>query len=199
MAPKTDRRHAQGEESRARILDATIEIASERGYEGTTISLVRERSGLPASSIYWHFASKDELFTAVIQRSFDEWISSMQRLQDTTHGVAATMRGQAEALLASPEFLRLGLMLSLERRPKEAQAKALFLQVRAETLAAIERVYTAALDASCRPDPNLARRLARLAMATADGLFIASQVDQTAEQFIDTLDLHLQMVEALLA
>ena len=41
-----------GEASRQRILDAAAEIAGERGYEGTSINLVSERSGLPASSIF---------------------------------------------------------------------------------------------------------------------------------------------------
>jgi len=34
------------------MLDAAARIAGERGYEGTTINRVTERSGLPASSIY---------------------------------------------------------------------------------------------------------------------------------------------------
>ena len=45
----------------------------------------------------------------------------------------------AKALLDSPDFIRLGLMLALERRPVEPRARTMFLQVRAQayqTLAA---------------------------------------------------------------
>jgi hypothetical protein len=63
MPPKTNRRARQGVESQQAILDATMAIAAERGYERTTIALVSERSGLPASSIYWHFRNKDELLS----------------------------------------------------------------------------------------------------------------------------------------
>ena len=35
----------------------------------------------------------------------------------------------AKALLDSPDFIRLGLMLALERRPVEPRARAMFLQV----------------------------------------------------------------------
>ena len=199
MAPKTDRRHLRGEESRTRILDATIEIAAERGYEGTSISLVRDRSGLPASSIYWHFRSKDELFAAVIQRSFDDWDASVRQIAMDSSGFADSMRRQAAALLASPEFLRLGLMLSLERRPEEATAKALFLQVRAESKAGLARMFLAALTDAGRPDVVAADRLARLSMAAVDGLFVAVQVDQTAEQFLDTLDLLIDIIGARIA
>ena len=71
------RRRADGEESRRRILDAAAEIAGERGYEGTSIATVSARSGLPASSIYWHFQDKDALIAAVIERSFERWLAAM--------------------------------------------------------------------------------------------------------------------------
>src|SRR5689334_19704974 len=70
------RRRANGEESRRRILDAAVEIAGERGYEGTSIALVSARCGLPASSIYWHFKDKDDLMAAVIERSFESWLAA---------------------------------------------------------------------------------------------------------------------------
>jgi AcrR family transcriptional regulator len=71
------RKRANGEVSRERILDAAAEIAGERGYEGTSINLISERSGLPASSIYWHFEDKDELIAAVIDRSFNQWEAAL--------------------------------------------------------------------------------------------------------------------------
>ncbi len=45
-------------------------VATERGYEGTSISLVSTKCGLPPRSIYWHFTDKDDLIAAVIERSF---------------------------------------------------------------------------------------------------------------------------------
>src|SRR6185312_12889685 len=44
--------------SRERILKATAAVAAERGYDGTTISEITRRSGLSASSVYWHFTDK---------------------------------------------------------------------------------------------------------------------------------------------
>ena len=38
------RTRANGEQSRERILDAATEVATERGYEGTTISLLASTS-----------------------------------------------------------------------------------------------------------------------------------------------------------
>lgn len=45
-AQATRRKRANGVESRQRILDATVEIAGERGYEGTSIAAVSAKCGL---------------------------------------------------------------------------------------------------------------------------------------------------------
>ena len=113
------KRRANGEASRQRILDAAAEIAGERGYEGTSINLVSERSGLPASSIYWHFKDKDELITAVIDRSFTHWVDALERPvvapDDATAEdmFRAGLQRTGHALAEFPDFLRLGLMLIL--------------------------------------------------------------------------------------
>src|SRR6202011_4982733 len=131
--PTRRRKRADGELSRERILDAATEISAERGYEGTSIGAVSAKCGLPASSIYWHFKDKDDLIAAVIERSFATWLASWQfpdegDAPDRMKGMAMQI---AKALLDSPDFIRLGLMLALERRPVEARARAMFLQARA--------------------------------------------------------------------
>jgi AcrR family transcriptional regulator len=52
------KQRTNGVESRRRILDTTVEIAGERGYEGTSIAAASAKCGLPASSIYWHFRTR---------------------------------------------------------------------------------------------------------------------------------------------
>ena len=176
------RKRAHGEESRQRILDAAAKIAGERGYEGTSIALVSERSGLPASSIYWHFEDKDHLIAAVIECSFNRWLENMRAWVPPRSGAtreeefSVAIRRTAQALTDAPHFLRLGLMLALERRPEEATARSMFLQVREQAfkgiVAAYEGFFAGALDA------RQVRSLATLTMAAADGLFIAHEVEQ---------------------
>jgi AcrR family transcriptional regulator len=122
--PKSRRKRADGELSRERILDAATVIAAERGYEGTSIGAVSAKCGLPASSIYWHFKDKDDLIAAVIERSFGTWMTAWDIPKDGAAeerfvGVAVQT---AKALLDSPDFIRLGLMLALERRPEAPRA-----------------------------------------------------------------------------
>ncbi len=203
MAAKTDRRHAQGDESRGRILDATIEIAALRGYHGTSIALVSKHSGLPASSIYWHFKSKDDLFAAVIERSFDAWLQSTTlasaRADQDGDRLRTNMREQARALLVNPEFLRLGLLLSLEQHPDEPTARSMFLEVRKRSLKAIVAAFGKTLAEAGVSDVVLARRLATLTMAAADGLFIAHQIDPKSTDLHAEFDLLASMVELLVA
>lgn len=195
MGAKTDRRHQQGEESRQRILDAVIAIAAERGYEGTTVALVSERSGLPVSSIYWHFDNKDALIAAVIRRSYDAWETSLAEPVSIPLGatrrqaLAAILQHDAGSLAAHPEFLRFGLMLALEQREDEPEARRLFLEVRRASLERIQRGYQLLLGVEGIEDPAVATRMAALTMAAVDGLFLALQAEPDTADLDGGLDL----------
>jgi AcrR family transcriptional regulator len=184
------RKRADGELSRERILDAATEIAAERGYEGTSIALVSANCGLPASSIYWHFKNKDDLIAAVIERSFADWLKAWQVPDegaplDRLVGLATQL---AKALLDSPDFIRLGLMLALERRPVEPRARAMFLQARAQTYDDLAQTIRGFI-----PELTDVRvhQLATYAIAGVDGLFIAKELGGEAVDLLEQLELHV--------
>jgi AcrR family transcriptional regulator len=189
-APPARRKRADGELSRERILDAATEIAAERGYEGTSIGAVSKKCGLPASSIYWHFKDKDDLIAAVIERSFGVWVEAASKIphdagnEERLIGVGAQT---AKALLDSPDFLRLGLMLALERRPEEPRARTMFIQVR-------HQAYQQLTDNFRELMPELSdadvRQLATYTMAGADGLFIAKEIGGDAIDLVSLFELH---------
>ncbi|WP_431239418.1 TetR/AcrR family transcriptional regulator [Mycolicibacterium aichiense] len=193
--PKRRAKRVDGELSRTRILDAATEIAAERGYEGTSIGAVSAKCGLPASSIYWHFTDKDDLIAAVIERSFNKWMAVWQLPEDlvAVDRLMDVATGTAKALMESPDFLRLGLMLALERRPVEPRARAMFVKVREE-----------AFDAMSRSLDRLAigltgaqiRELATYAIAGADGLFIAKEIGGDAVDLVSLFTLHGQALYA---
>jgi AcrR family transcriptional regulator len=183
------RKRADGELSRERILDAATEIAAERGYEGASIALVSAKCGLPASSIYWHFTNKDDLIAAVIERSFGDWLRAWQvPAEGTPRDRLAGMAMQiAKALLDSPDFIRLGLMLALERRPVEPRARAMFLQSRVQTCDQLTETMR-----GFAPDLTEAQvqLLVTYAMAGADGLFIAKEIGGDAVDLLELFELH---------
>lgn len=199
------RARRQGVESRRRILEATFELAHELGYQGTSISKVVERSGLPASSVYWHFADKDALFAAMIRHSFEQWRAALPRwtAPDGTVSrrdeVAARIRSAIASIATNPEFWRLGLLLSLQRQPAERQARHLFKEIRRRVIANMASFWRHVLPpGAARRAPDLPERLARLTMATADGLFVSAQIDgkRDLDRFADLL---ADMLEAVAA
>lgn len=188
-APKTRRKRADGEQSRERILDAANEIASERGYEGTSIALVSKKCGLPASSIYWHFKDKDDLLAAVIDRSFETWLHVWELPSDggPRERVIGLAKQLAKGLLDHPDFLRLGLMLALERRPVEPRARAQFLQARTQA-------STSLTEALGQLAPGLTdaqvRLLVNYSIAGADGLFIAKELGGDSVDLLELFEMH---------
>lgn len=189
MADKPKKRRADGELSRTRILDAATEIAAERGYEGTSIGAVSTKCGLPASSIYWHFADKDDLMAAVIERSFGTWLNAWQLSGEgsSEERLIELATQTAKAFAESPDFIRLGLMLTLERRPVEPRARAMFLDVR-------ERAFRMLMDNIGELAPELseaqAHQLATYAMAGADGLFIAKEIGGDGMDLLTLFEMH---------
>ncbi|MFI6376128.1 TetR family transcriptional regulator [Streptomyces sp. NPDC050546] len=194
--PQTARRkRANGVESRQRILDATVEIAGERGYEGTSIAAVSAKCGLPASSIYWHFKDKDDLIAAVIERSFETWLQAVELPGEDTgtplERVTAMAANIARSLVDAPDFLRLGLMLALERRPVEPRGRTVFLQVRETAARRIaETVETLFPDL----DEDAVRTLTTYAVAGADGLFVHREIHGDAVDLVAMLELHAEVV-----
>lgn len=188
---KRRQRRADGELSRTRILDAATEIAAERGYEGTSIGAVSAKCGLPASSIYWHFKDKDDLIAAVIERSFANWLTVWQLPEDVIarDRLKEVAIGTAKAVLDSPDFLRLGLMLALERRPVEPKARAMFVQVRHQ---AFEALCTGIRDLGLALTDEQVDQLATYALAGADGLFIAKEIGGDTVDLVALFTLHGQ-------
>ncbi|MEV2197387.1 TetR/AcrR family transcriptional regulator [Streptomyces phaeochromogenes] len=194
--PQTARRkRVNGVESRQRILDATVEIAGERGYEGTSIAAVSAKCGLPASSIYWHFKDKDDLIAAVIERSFETWLAAVELPLEATgtslERVTVMAANVARSLVDAPDFLRLGLMLALERRPVEPRGRTVFLQVRE---IAAQKVAEVAGTLFPDLDDESVSTLTTYAVAGADGLFVHREINGDAVDLVALFELHAQLV-----
>lgn len=52
--------------SQKRVLDAAAKIFRDYGYAGTTMRVIADEAELKAGSIYYHYKSKDELISAVL-------------------------------------------------------------------------------------------------------------------------------------
>src|SRR5580704_19236689 len=65
---KSKNKHqARTEETQARILDAAQAVFSEQGFEKTQLEEVAARAGYTRGAIYAHYASKEDLFLALME------------------------------------------------------------------------------------------------------------------------------------
>ena len=62
-----DKRNDRGQATRDHLIEAATKLFSEQGYPGTSIELVLQQCDISRGALYHHFASKEALFTAVLE------------------------------------------------------------------------------------------------------------------------------------
>ena len=65
--PALPRVQRKGQQTRAAILEAALDLASRDGLEGLTIGLIADRMQMSKSGVFAHFGSREDLQIAVIQ------------------------------------------------------------------------------------------------------------------------------------
>jgi AcrR family transcriptional regulator len=202
-ARKLSRREALGVESRRKIVDAAAALMAERGFAGTSIAAVSKRSGLPSGSIYWHFESKEALLAEVVEEGARRWFDSV--LLTNTHlpldradRATALLEAAATSLEKQPEFLRLLILIALERRTVDKVSVAVIRRVRARALQHIHTLLSALLT-GFNPEraDRLAGEFARLVLCVADGAFVANQIDPRETDIRALFDLMRRALAAL--
>ncbi|MEZ4329164.1 MAG: TetR/AcrR family transcriptional regulator [Polyangiales bacterium] len=76
----------QKDETRAAIVAAAAELFRERGFGSTSVADVMARAGRTVGGFYAHFASKEELLTAVLDASFGSLERTLLRGLERTDG-----------------------------------------------------------------------------------------------------------------
>jgi AcrR family transcriptional regulator len=171
---RSTKKQQQGEQSRELILDATERLMSSRGYAATSISDIRKACGLPPSSIYWHFGSKEGVLAAVMERGADRFFAAIPTSEDVEGQLAVLSTLQSQ----HPDFLRLFYMLSLERSGDPAVA-AVVRRVRDTAIRRFRDVITQLLPADAPPAKaeRVVTELTALAVALSDGVFFAEHLE----------------------
>jgi AcrR family transcriptional regulator len=135
LSAQTGGRMAAGERRR-QIVQVAMRLFSERGFRGTTTKEIAQAAGVSEAIIFRHFATKDELYTAIIDYKGCAGLGASPTQSETWQpGVVESICGCAgEAVNASddravfeaialsmlehhesdPDFLRLLMYLALE-------------------------------------------------------------------------------------
>lgn len=72
-----DRIRARNE---ATILKAAVELFARKGFDGTRIAEIAEASNLPKANVYYYFATKEEIYTRLIERVLDGWDKALEHI-----------------------------------------------------------------------------------------------------------------------
>jgi AcrR family transcriptional regulator len=168
------KKQQQGEQSRELILDATERLMAARGYAATSINDIRKACGLPPSSIYWHFGSKEGVLAAVMQRGADRFFAAIPTSADVEGQLAVLSSLQSQ----HPDFLRLFYMLSLERNNDPVIAEVI-RRVRDTAIARFRDAITQLLPVGAPPSKadRAVAELAAVAVALSDGVFFAEHLE----------------------
>lgn len=64
------------------LLDAAQEIFAKEGIKGTSLRAIANAAGCDPALIYYHFANKEAMFTALLGRKFPLLLGDVQRIAD---------------------------------------------------------------------------------------------------------------------
>ena len=83
LEPET-RKLRRGPLTRKQILDASLRLFSEKGFARTSVRDIAQAAGITDAAIYYHFASKRDLFEALIdERGFAAALEGLERVEVT--------------------------------------------------------------------------------------------------------------------
>ncbi len=88
--------------ARERIMDVAAASFVSFGYEGTSLRHIADSVGMKAGSLYYHFASKDELLTHILRRGMDVMNDAFDQAESTPSADGADLvAGHVRAHLAA--------------------------------------------------------------------------------------------------
>jgi TetR/AcrR family transcriptional regulator len=65
----------------AAILEAAGELFARKGFDGTRIAEIAERSGLPKANVYYYFPAKEDIYKALIGKLLAGWDKALEELR----------------------------------------------------------------------------------------------------------------------
>ncbi|MFE7275137.1 TetR/AcrR family transcriptional regulator [Streptomyces sp. NPDC057623] len=170
-APALDR----GARSRDAILDTAGDLMSRHGYAATSISMISAACGLPVSSIYWHFRSKDGIYVAVLARARTVLLAALPPAEvpgaDVAQRLDTFLTDVEDAFQRHPRGVKLLLGLGTVEQDAGAAAAAEVRHYRDALLDWARKSVSSVF--ALRDRPEVADELARFTLRMASGTAVA--------------------------
>ncbi|MHB1629969.1 MAG: TetR/AcrR family transcriptional regulator [Bacilli bacterium] len=162
--------------TRKQLIDSAYKVLAKKGYEAASVKEIASEAGVSPGLIHYYFASKEELFMAVVKEATDEYCRQMQSLRATFSGSKLAGTALAEPMQRSksrPDWYRLRyelFVLGLRNPSLLPGVKELILKGREGVMETIQAVAP-------NLDAETLNRLAAILFACFDGLALQALVD----------------------
>jgi AcrR family transcriptional regulator len=142
---------ARRQATRQKLYEAAVTLIAEKGFSSTTVDEIAERAGVAKGTVYYNFASKNDLFEELLRHGVGLLTASLRQASEE---VAAAGGSRVDALDA---MIRAGLVF-IARYPSFTQLyvaelwrtnrawQSTLMMVRQEAIAVVEQVLREAVD-----------------------------------------------------
>ncbi|WNI31078.1 TetR family transcriptional regulator [Streptomyces sp. ITFR-6] len=181
-----------GPDARTRILEAARTEFSERGYDKTSVRGIAKAAGVDAALVHHYFGTKDEVFAAAIELSFEPALVLPDILGSSTEGLGERLAGYFIGVWENPASRAPLLAIMRSAMTHEAAAKVLrvfvlrrLLDRIADQLDVPDATFRAELVASHMVGIAVLRYVIRAEpLASADPQKIIAMVGPTLQRYL---------------
>jgi AcrR family transcriptional regulator len=143
---------ARRQATRQRLYEAAVTLIAEQGFSATTVEEIAERAGVAKGTVYYNFASKNDLFEELLRHGVGLLTVSLRQAADeaAAHGgsrvdaLDAMIRAGLAFIVRYPSFTQL-YVAELWRTNRTWQET--LAMVRKEAVAVVEQVLGEAVSA----------------------------------------------------
>jgi len=175
-------REEQVERNRRLVLEAARRVFLARGYASATLDVIAEEAGFSKGVVYSQFASKADMFLALLEASISERAEQNERLAERLDGRQLAMAVPDLALSlwrAEPEWMQLVLEFRLHAA-RVPELNRRYAELHERTLDGLASVYARLHERAGTTPRYPVRVLAKLTMAVSRGAFLERLADPGA-------------------
>jgi len=143
---------ARREATRRKLYEAAVTLIAEQGFSATTVDEIAERAGVAKGTVYYNFASKNDLFEELLRHGVGRLTVSLRRAAEEAaarggtrvDALDAMVRAGLMFIVRNPSFTQL-YVAELWRTNRTWQET--LMTVRQEAVAVVEQVLGEAVRA----------------------------------------------------
>ena len=143
--------NSKQDQRKYQILDAALEVIVNKGYEGSSMSDIVQKSNMSKGAIYWYFKSKKEVYLALVNHMVHYYSPTLNHIVEDNQPASVQLKGLFSFFIAQYEtnptiFKAVAVFWSLAGRDDEFKEK--FDKVYSEFFALIEKIVAKGVDSN---------------------------------------------------